>query len=62
MRMLTVLVMAGLFWPAASFAMALPDCAGDIVRKSAHVVRVERDGALVLEGGQGVVLEGIRLP
>ena len=62
MRMLPVLVMAGQLWPAAGFAMALPDCAGDIVRKSAHVVRVERDGALVLEGGQSVVLEGIRLP
>jgi micrococcal nuclease len=62
MRILPVLVMAGLFWPTASFAMTLPDCAGDIVRKSAHVVRVERDGALVLDSGQSVVLEGIRLP
>lgn len=61
MRKLAILVMAGLFWPAASFAMTLPDCAGDIVRKSAHIVRVERDGALILDGGQSVVLEGIRL-
>lgn len=62
MKVLPILAIAGLFWPAAGYAMILPDCAGDIVRKSAHVVRVERDGALVLDDGQSVLLEGIRLP
>ena len=28
----------------------------------AHVVRVEKNGALVLEDGRAVMLEGIRLP
>jgi endonuclease YncB( thermonuclease family) len=62
MRLLPVLVMAGLFWPVAGFAMILPDCAGDIVRKSAHVARVEQNGTLVLDDGQSVLLEGLRLP
>lgn len=62
MRILPVLVMAGLSWPAMAFAMPLPDCAGDVVSANAHVTRVEENGALVLDGGQRVLLEGIRLP
>ena len=62
MRRLQVLVLAGLLWPNAGFAMPLPDCAGDPVIAQARVVRVEKNGALVLDNGRTVVLEGIRLP
>lgn len=62
MRMLPALAMAGLFWPAGALAMPLPDCAGDVVRAGAHVMRVERDGTLVLGRRQNFLLEGIRLP
>lgn len=62
MRLLTVVAIVGLCWPAAAFAMPLPDCAGQVVRAGVHVARVEENGALVLDAGQRVVLEGIRLP
>lgn len=62
MRLLPVLAITGLLWPVAGFAMPLPDCAGDIVGRSTHVARVDAKGVLVLDGGQGVLLEGIRLP
>lgn len=62
MKRLTVLVMAGLLWPAAALAMPLPDCAGEVFRAGAHIARVEENGTLVLDDGQHAVLEGIRLP
>jgi len=62
MKILPVLVLAGLLWPAAALAMPLPDCAGEVIRAGAHIVRVEENGTLVLDGGQRVMLEGIRLP
>jgi len=62
MKLLPVLAMAVLSWPAASSAMPLPDCAGDIISKAAHVMRVDPNGTLVLHSGQSVLLEGIRLP
>ena len=62
MRAWSVLAMAGLFWPMAGFAMPMPDCAGDVVAAGAHVVRVENNGTLVLDSGQRVLLEGVRLP
>jgi len=62
MKMLPALMMAGLLWPVAAFATPLPDCAGEVVRANAHIVRVEENGALVLDDGRRVLLEGIRLP
>jgi micrococcal nuclease len=62
MRWLQLLVLAGLFWPNAGFAMPLPDCAGNVAMAHARVVRVEKNGALMLDNRQIVLLEGIRLP
>ncbi|HXS05724.1 MAG TPA: thermonuclease family protein [Rhizomicrobium sp.] len=42
--------------------MPLPDCAGKVELTQAHVVRVEKDGALILPDGRGALLEGLRLP
>jgi micrococcal nuclease len=47
---------------AAAAAHFIPDCAGHVEILNAHVVRVERNGALVLADGRAVMLEGIRLP
>lgn len=40
----------------------IPDCAGRVEIRNAHVVRVEKNGALVLADGRAALLEGIRLP
>ena len=40
----------------------IPDCAGRAEISHARVVRVERNGALILSDGRAVLLEGIRLP
>ena len=62
MRFLPLLTLAGLFLPAAAMAMPLPDCAGGVEIAHAHVMRVEKNGALILDDGRAVLLEGIRLP
>jgi endonuclease YncB( thermonuclease family) len=41
---------------------AIPDCAGSVEIRDARVVRVEKNGALILSDGRAVMLEGIRLP
>jgi endonuclease YncB( thermonuclease family) len=56
------LLPATLLLPFPAVAMPLPDCAGSIEIAHAKVVRVEKDGALVLSDGRAVLLEGIRLP
>lgn len=48
--------------PAPVLAMPLPDCAGSVEIARAPVVRVERDGVLILQNGHALMLEGIRLP
>lgn len=45
-----------------AFAADLPDCAGQVEVRSAHIVRTERNGVLVISDGRAVHLEGIRLP
>jgi micrococcal nuclease len=40
----------------------IPDCAGRVEISRARVVRVEKNGALILSDGRAVLLEGIRLP
>jgi len=47
---------------APACAMPLPDCAGGVAVAAAPVVRVEKDGALILADGRSVLLEGIRMP
>ena len=41
---------------------ATPECAGPVEIERANVVRVEKNGALILHDGRAVHLEGIRLP
>jgi micrococcal nuclease len=41
---------------------AISDCAGAVEIRDARVVRVEKNGALILSDGRAVMLEGIRLP
>ena len=45
-----------------AYAAIIPDCAGAVEIDRARVVRVEKNGVLVLSDGRAVTLEGIRLP
>lgn len=47
---------------AQGMVRGLPDCAGPPEIAGARVVRVEKNGALILSDGRAVLLEGIRLP
>ena len=42
--------------------MPLPDCAGHVEIAQAHVIRVDQGGALILNDGRAILLEGVRLP
>ena len=58
-------ILAGICCFGAAFpadAAGLPDCAGPVEIHQARVVRVEKNGVLVLSDGRAVLLEGIRLP
>ena len=59
-------IWASMCWclvPNAAFAQRyIPDCAGSPEVSQARVVRVERNGDLILRDGRAVMLEGIRLP
>jgi micrococcal nuclease len=64
MRNVYSLILAGICCsavPSAAFAMPIPDCAGQVEISNAHVIRVEKNGVLVLSDGRAVTLEGIRL-
>lgn len=45
-----------------SSVAAAPSCAGDIEIGNAHIMRVEKNGVLVMTDGRALKLEGIRLP
>ena len=57
-------ILAAIWFPSGAIAAPhfIPDCAGNAEIANVHVVRVEKNGALVLGDGRVVVLEGIRLP
>jgi micrococcal nuclease len=59
-------IWASMCWwlvPNAAFAQRyIPDCAGSPEISQTRVVRVERNGDLILRDGRAVVLEGVRLP
>ena len=57
-----ILAMWCLNAPVALAQRFIPDCAGATEVARAHVVRVEKNGALILADGRAMVLEGIRLP
>ena len=59
-------IWASMCWclvPNAAFAQRyIPDCAGTPEVSQTRVIRVERNGDLILRDGRAVMLEGIRLP
>ncbi len=64
MRALWVLITAGFLTATspASGALIIPDCAGTVEIAAAHIVRVDKNGDLILGDGHAALLEGIRLP
>lgn len=54
--------LAGIMVSAAAHAAALPACAPPVEASNVRVVRVENNGALVLEDGRAVKVEGLLLP
>lgn len=66
MRLIYAVILAAMCCPLApNAALAqrfIPDCAGKAEISNARVIRVERNGALILSDGRAVLLEGIRLP
>src|SRR5438067_2432101 len=61
MRALALLVLAGCCAGTPALALVIPDCAGSTEIAPATIKRVERNGALILDNGRAVLLEGIRL-
>jgi hypothetical protein len=62
-RILALLLgFGGVVFPLPVLADALPDCAGPVEISNAAIIRVERNGDLVLKDGRTAVLEGLRLP
>jgi len=55
-------ILAAICPAGAAWAAPIPDCAGPVTIAHAHVVRVEKNGVMVLADGRAVILEGIRLP
>ena len=66
MRAVYAVILAAICCPldanTASAQRFIPDCAGKAEISNARVIRVERNGALILSDGRAVLLEGIRLP
>jgi micrococcal nuclease len=56
------LILAGICLAAPALAAPLPSCAGGVEVAHAKIVRVEKNGALILSDGRALMLEGIRLP
>lgn len=61
-RLATFTLALSLLAPGASYAVALPACAGNIEIQGEHLLRVEQNGVVVIDDGRALVLEGIRLP
>jgi micrococcal nuclease len=62
MRSLPVFALAGICLAAPALALTAPSCAGGVEIGHAKIVRVEKNGDLILGDGRAVILEGIRLP
>jgi endonuclease YncB( thermonuclease family) len=60
-RVIYAAIWAAMWLPLPAHA-AIPDCAGGVEISDARVVRVEKNGALILADGRAIMLEGIRLP
>jgi len=59
-------ILAAICFPLDAYAASeerfIPDCAGRVEIVHARVLRVERNGALILTDGRSLQLEGVRLP
>ena len=57
-------ILAAMWFPSGAIAAThfIPDCSGNVEIATAHVARVEKNGALMLGDGRSVMLEGIRMP
>ena len=62
MRLIYCSILAAICPLWGAYAAIIPDCAGPVEISSAHVLRVEQNGAIVLRDGRAVLLEGMRLP
>ena len=62
MRPIFPLIFISFFAASPVLAMTPPDCAGGVEISGAKIVRVEKNGAMVLNDGRAAMLEGIRLP
>lgn len=62
MRRIFPLIFLSFCAVSSAFAMTPPDCAGGVEISNAKIVRVEKNGALILNDGRAAMLEGIRLP
>jgi endonuclease YncB( thermonuclease family) len=60
--MRSLLIIAAFCFSTPALAMTPAACAGGIEIAHAKIVRVEKNGALILGDGRAVMLEGIRLP
>jgi len=61
MRAFHALILAGICFATPALAESLPACAGGVEIAGAKIMRVEKNGALILTDGRAVSLEGIRL-
>lgn len=57
-----IVAVAGFGLAPPAHAAALPECAGAVEVDHAHIVRIEKNGALIFHDGRAAHLEGIRLP
>src|SRR5271154_3852268 len=62
MRNLWAAAMLAMAVAAPAYAAGLAPCAGPVEAKNVHVIRVEKNGDLVLADGRAVRLEGLLLP
>jgi endonuclease YncB( thermonuclease family) len=61
MRLSSLAVAAAFLLAGSAPSLARPSCAGPVEIANARLLRIERNGAIVLTDGQRVHLEGIRL-
>lgn len=62
MRIVLGWIMLATLAAAPAHAAGLASCAGPVEAKNVHVIRVEKNGDLVLADGRAVRLEGLLLP
>ncbi|HTW36145.1 MAG TPA: thermonuclease family protein [Rhizomicrobium sp.] len=62
MRIVSTAIMLAMLAAVPACAAGLAPCAGPVEAKNVHVIRVEKNGDLVLADGRAVRLEGLLLP